>query len=264
MIRLYSAKKILSNQIKRVIIIFMKKELKTNKIIIAVLCAVLLICGGVFGFQAAKSGSFSKKAEKASVSVSESESGQTGGAISAGGSFDSDESEAKSQSSQSGKNQSTKSKTTSTTARAETKATEKSADSADSAEKKDNKEHAEAPQKREITVSFSITCKNAVDYGRSDIPQSGYFIRPEDYSGKEGITVFDVLEAECKSRGIELTYKDKYYIQGIGGLKEKECGGGSGWMYRVNGVAPHKAAVGYYLKDGDVVEWYYVTNINDN
>ena len=141
---------------------------------------------------------------------------------------------------------------------------EKSADSADSAEKKDNKEHAEAPQKREITVSFSITCKNAVDYGRSDIPQSGYFIRPEDYSGKEGITVFDVLEAECKSRGIELTYKDKYYIQGIGGLKEKECGGGSGWMYRVNGVAPHKAAVGYYLKDGDVVEWYYVTNINDN
>ncbi len=119
-------------------------------------------------------------------------------------------------------------------------------------------------KKREITVSFSITCKNAVDYGRSDIPQSGYFIRPEDYSGKEGITVFDVLEAECKSRGIELTYKDKYYIQGIGGLKEKECGGGSGWMYRVNGVAPHKAAVGYYLKDGDVVEWYYVTNINDN
>lgn len=70
-----------------------------------------------------------------------------------------------------------------------------------------------------------------------------------------------MLEAECKSRGIELTYKDKYYIQGIGGLKEKECGGGSGWMYRVNGVAPHKAAVGYYLKDGDVVEWYYVTNI---
>lgn len=236
----------------------MKKELKTNKIIIAVLCAVLLICGGVFGFQAAKSGSFSKKAEKASVSVSESESGQTGG------SFDSYESEAKSQNSQSGKNQSTKSKTTSTTARAETKATEKSADSAGAAQKNNNQEQAEEPQKKEITVSFSITCKNAVDYGRSDIPQSGYFIRPEDYSGKEGITVFDVLEAECKSRGIELTYKDKYYIQGIGGLKEKECGGGSGWMYRVNGVAPHKAAVGYYLKDGDVVEWYYVTNINDN
>lgn len=242
----------------------MKNELKTNKIIIAVLCAVLVICGLVFGIQAAKSGKVAKNENKTSVSLSASSESSSEAAVVAGGSFDSDESEAKSQSSQSGKNQSTKSKTTSTTARAETKATEKSADSADSAEKKDNKEHAEAPQKREITVSFSITCKNAVDYGRSDIPQSGYFIRPEDYSGKEGITVFDVLEAECKSHGIELIYKDKYYIQGIGGLKEKQCGGGSGWMYRVNGVAPHKAAVGYYLKDGDVVEWYYVTNINDN
>lgn len=242
----------------------MKKELKTNKIIIAVLCAVLLICGGVFGFQAAKSSKAAKIENKTSVSLSSSSENSSEAADVAGGSFDDAESEAKSQSSQSGKNQSTKSKTTSTTARAETKATEKSADSAGAAQKNNNQEQAEEPQKKEITVSFSITCKNAVDYGRSDIPQSGYFIRPEDYSGKEGITVFDVLEAECKSRGIELTYKDKYYIQGIGGLKEKECGGGSGWMYRVNGVAPHKAAVGYYLKDGDVVEWYYVTNINDN
>ena len=60
------------------------------------------------------------------------------------------------------------------------------------------------------------------------------------------------------------TYQDKYYIQGIGGLKEKECGGGSGWMYRVNGVAPNKAAMKYYLEDGDVVEWYYVTNSTDH
>lgn len=264
MIRLYSAIKILSNQIKRVIIIFMKKDINAKNAVIAMLCAVLVICGLVFGIQAAKSGKVAKNENKTSVSLSASSESSSEAAVVAGGSFDFDESEAKSQSSQSGKNQSTKSKTTSTTARAETKATEKSADSADSAEKKDNKEQAKEPQKKEITVSFSITCKNAVAYGRSDIPQSGYFIRPEDYSGKEGITVFDVLEAECKSHGIELTYKDKYYIQGIGGLAEKQCGGGSGWMYRVNGVAPHKAAVGYYLKDGDVVEWYYVTNINDN
>lgn len=137
----------------------MKKELKTNKIIIAVLCAVLLICGGVFGFQAAKSGSFSKKAEKASVSVSESESGQTGGTISAGGSFDDAESEAKSQSSQSGKNQSTKSKTTSTTARAETKATEKSADSAGAAQKNNNQEQAEEPQKKKSPFLFQSPAK---------------------------------------------------------------------------------------------------------
>ncbi len=73
-----------------------------------------------------------------------------------------------------------------------------------------------------------------------------------------------MLETECESHGISLTYQDKYYIQGIGGLKEKECGGGSGWMYRVNGVAPNKAAMNYYLEDGDVVEWYYVTGSTDH
>ena len=45
---------------------------------------------------------------------------------------------------------------------------------------------------------------------------------------------------------------------GIGGLKEKQHGPMSGWMYSVNGVAPNKAAIKYNLKDGDKVVWYYV------
>lgn len=257
----------------RVIIFFMKNEVKTNKIIIAVLCAVLLVCGGIFGWQAAKSGAAAKKAEKASTSVSASVSGQPGGTVVAGGSFDSDESEA--QSSSAAESGGGKANSPSTAASAQNQTTKKqsqsggSANSGGSGETQSAKaeqkatQKTTAAQKKEITVSFSVTCKNAVAYGRSDIPQSGYFIRPEDYSGKEGITVFDVLEAECESHGISLTYQDKYYIQGIGGLKEKECGGGSGWMYRVNGVAPNKAAMKYYLEDGDVVEWYYVTGSTD-
>ena len=49
-----------------------------------------------------------------------------------------------------------------------------------------------------------------------------------------------------------------YYVSGIGGLKEKQHGPMSGWMYSVNGVAPNKAAIKYDLKDGDKVVWYYV------
>ena len=49
-----------------------------------------------------------------------------------------------------------------------------------------------------------------------------------------------------------------YYVSGIGGLKEKQHGPMSGWMYSVNGVAPNKAAIKYNLKDGDKVVWYYV------
>ncbi len=254
----------------RVIIFFMKKDIKTNKIIIAVLCAVLVVCGGIFGWQAAKSGAAAKKNEKTTTFVSASASGQSGSTVVAGGSFDSDDGEAAAESGGG------KSNSPSTSVSAQNQTTKKqsqtggSANSGGSGETQSAKSEQKttqkttAAQKKEITVSFSITCKNAVAYGRSDIPQSGYFIRPEDYSGKEGITVFDVLEAECESHGISLTYQDKYYIQGIGGLKEKECGGGSGWMYRVNGVAPNKAAMKYYLEDGDVVEWYYVTGSTDH
>lgn len=250
----------------------MKKDVKTNKIIIAVLCAVLVVCGGIFGCQAVKSGAAAKKAEKTTTSVSAAASGQSGGTVVAGGFFDSAESEA--QNSPAAESGGGKSSPASTPSQNQT--TKKQIQSGSSAnssgsveaqseksEKKTTQKTTAAP-KKEITVSFSITCKNAVAYGRSDIPQSGYFIRSEDYSGKEGITVFDVLEAECENHGISLTYQDKYYIQGIGGLKEKECGGGSGWMYRVNGVAPNKAAMKYYLEDGDVVEWYYVTNSTDH
>jgi hypothetical protein len=72
--------------------------------------------------------------------------------------------------------------------------------------------------------------------------------------------VFDALKALCSQKGISLKYKNAYYIQGIGGLNEKDCGSGSGWMYRVNGSTPMIACNKYKLKDGDKVEWYYVTN----
>ncbi|MDE6659675.1 MAG: DUF4430 domain-containing protein, partial [Eubacterium sp.] len=46
-------------------------------------------------------------------------------------------------------------------------------------------------------------------------------------------------------------------------LGEKDCGNGSGWIYKVNGVKPMMSASKYVLKNGDVVEWYYVTSPTD-
>lgn len=117
-------------------------------------------------------------------------------------------------------------------------------------------------EKQTITVSFSVSCKNALPYG-SDVPQSGYIIGQTQLTLKQGQTVFDALEAACEKNGVSLRYQSKSYITGIGGLNEKDCGGASGWMYRVNGTNPRKAASKYVLKDGDTVEWYYVTDSND-
>ena len=116
-------------------------------------------------------------------------------------------------------------------------------------------------EKQTVTVTFSVSCKNALSYG-ADVPQSGYIIGQTQLTLKQGQTVFDALEAACEKNGVSLRYQSKSYITGIGGLNEKDCGA-SGWMYRVNGTNPRKAASKYVLKDGDVVEWYYVTSASD-
>lgn len=116
----------------------------------------------------------------------------------------------------------------------------------------------------EISITLSITCKNAVQYGNTSVPQNGVILSSKTYTAEEGATVFDALKALCEKNGIALKYDKPYYIQGIGGLNEKDCGAGSGWMYRVNGTTPMKAANKYILADGDEVEWYYVTNSKDN
>lgn len=124
-------------------------------------------------------------------------------------------------------------------------------------------EKKETTQKQKITVTFSVTCKNALANG-ADVPQSGYIIGQTEITLKNGQTVFDALEAACDKNGVSLRYQSESYITEIGGLAEKDCGGASGWMYRVNGTNPRKAASKYVLKDGDTVEWYYVTSASDN
>lgn len=69
--------------------------------------------------------------------------------------------------------------------------------------------------------------------------------------------VLSVLKVIAAKNGKEVEGSD-YYVSGIGGLKEKQHGPMSGWMYSVNGVAPNMAAIKYNLKDGDKVVWYYV------
>lgn len=107
-----------------------------------------------------------------------------------------------------------------------------------------------------INVTISITCKNAINYGL-DYPL--YMLNNKSVSVKDGATVFDVINSVA-----DISYNSKTYIKGINGLMEKQAGPSSGWMYRVNGVAPQKPASNYTLKNGDNIEWYYVTSPNDN
>ncbi len=116
--------------------------------------------------------------------------------------------------------------------------------------------------KQSFSVSIAISCKNALQY-KPELPSSGYILAETKYTVKSGTTVMDLLKTACDKNGIELKCGTSY-VTNIGGLKEKECTGASGWMYRVNGETVMKSASKCELSAGDSVEWYYVTNSTDN
>ncbi len=117
-------------------------------------------------------------------------------------------------------------------------------------------------QKQTLTVTFSINAETASAYGK-DLPRGGIILAPVKLSAEQGETAFSLLEKICEKNNIALKYQSKSYIQGIGGLSEKDCGAGSGWMYRINGEKPLKPANKYTVLDGDIIEWYYVTSPTD-
>lgn len=96
------------------------------------------------------------------------------------------------------------------------------------------------------------------------VPSDGYIIKNYKFeiTGKE--TVYDVLKEACKDNGIKLTAKKtstgkrmEIYVQGINNLDEKDCGKYSGWVYRVNGIAPAKSSSLYTVSSGDRITWSY-------
>ncbi|WP_234118647.1 DUF4430 domain-containing protein [Clostridium hydrogenum] len=105
----------------------------------------------------------------------------------------------------------------------------------------------------EVKQEANITIVNALD-GKTII--STY----EDVNGKTvGDVTLDVLKANNISR--ETTGSGyMLYISAIDGLREKEHGKNSGWIYYVNGESPDIGCGGYKLKTGDKVTWKYSSN----
>lgn len=104
------------------------------------------------------------------------------------------------------------------------------------------------PAPKTVTVSI------LVDSSAVGGPVSG----SGTFTFEEGATVYDALCA----LGLSIGSQDSIhgvYVSSINGLAEKEHGGSSGWMYTVNGKLPSMACSAYKLRDGDSVQWRYVT-----
>ena len=110
--------------------------------------------------------------------------------------------------------------------------------------------------------TISILCSTAI--GKSDaVPPSGRFLSTTAVTLSGGETVYDILYAVCKANDIPLG-GNSGYIKSIGGLAERDCGGGSGWLYRVNGESPNVSCGNYKIFDGDRIEWIYTCEMGND
>lgn len=119
---------------------------------------------------------------------------------------------------------------------------------------------------KNITVTISITCNSiaGTEGAGVSIPEDGVLLEATSCILQSGKTVFHALEYECLQNSIPLNYSGKaslqsVYIKSIGGLAEKQFGSLSGWKYTVNGAQPSVGCSAYKLKDGDIIEFFYVT-----
>lgn len=114
---------------------------------------------------------------------------------------------------------------------------------------------------KQETVKVIVSCRNAVKYGKTDVPQSGIILSTQ-VNFAQGDTALDVLKKALHENGIGIN-ESRGYIKGIGGLNEKDCGGSSGWMYMVNSDTPMTPSGKYEVSPGDTVTFYYVTSYGD-
>lgn len=129
------------------------------------------------------------------------------------------------------------------------------------------------PEEDTLTCTLSVTCKTVLDNlelldptKKNCIGNNGVIYAKKTVSFEEGETVFDVLSREMQKNGIhmESSFNPVYnsrYIEGINNLYEFNCGSGSGWMYRVNGVFPNYGCSQYQVEDGDTIEWLYTCDL---
>lgn len=98
------------------------------------------------------------------------------------------------------------------------------------------------------------------------LPDDGVLLQSVQISVKNGDSVYDAVEAACKKGGVAINAQKSIYgtyIAGFGGINEKCCGAGSGWLYFVNDESPSLACSAYKVKNGDKIEFRFACDPPD-
>lgn len=112
---------------------------------------------------------------------------------------------------------------------------------------------APAPSPQKSTEEPNLTVVDALN-------NKTIFSAYVDISGK---TVGDATLNALMSKGISVESTGSgysLYISAIAGIREKEHGKNSGWIYFVNGNSPQVGCGSYKLNKGDKIIWKYSSN----
>ena len=132
---------------------------------------------------------------------------------------------------------------------------------------KENDDKVTQTTSSEINCSITIECKSILDNmddlkpeHEKYVPKNGIMLDNYKTTLKSKSTVYDLFKKACNDKGITYTAVASIYsvyIAGINNIDQKDCGDGSGWMYRVNGSYPNVSVDSKKLKDGDKVVFTY-------
>ncbi len=113
-------------------------------------------------------------------------------------------------------------------------------------------------------VTLLIRCDTVVGK-RDDVPENGELLSLSLSIGN-GDTVRDVLVRAARENGIKIDADGgkNYYVRAIESISEFDFGDLSGWMYRVNGEFPSVGCSEYVLRDNDIIEWLYTTDMGED
>ena len=133
----------------------------------------------------------------------------------------------------------------------------------------------ETAQAVTFSCTISITCESILDHMDSMepakaelVPAGGIILSTTTVTVTECESAYDVLRRACTNAGIPLDASGSSgygsaYVRGIQNIYEFDCGSLSGWKYRVNGTVPNYGCSSYILQEGDSIQFYFTTDLNN-
>lgn len=128
-------------------------------------------------------------------------------------------------------------------------------------------------ENKTLTCTVMIECTDILSHmdeldksAARHLPDDGVLLQSVQISVKNGDSVYDAVEAACKKGGVAINAQKSIYgtyIAGFGGINEKCCGAGSGWLYFVNDESPSLACSAYKVKNGDKIEFRFACDPPD-